>query len=328
MKYSKGQILTLDLGNGAHDYLVLKSNGDIVELFCLYDVCECKFGSSQNYFNSTIDIILENRFYKRLSQEVQKAIIPQKITQYSYDYNSNSIDNSHMSFANYSTKQAMYRDVRKIYLLDLEDIEIYFNYTYTRRQLNDLFPSGDGYWLRSARSNRSEICWYVYGNNGYVDINHCSCSYAARPAFTIDLSKVSNELSSINQEQTDFTELQEELFEEYPWLTDTMLKDLNECIMLYLEDAFTIDELISELPEDLNDGIKKNIGAVKSQDSKEFIAILVVSLDIYKVYKISYIDRILQSPPYIVFGITERSIEEKLEELWPDTEIKGEFIDL
>lgn len=104
MAYTKGQIVKLELGNDKRNYLVLKADGDIIELLCLYSLSRFPFGNSQNYFGSVVDNYLDNDFYKSLSKEAQKAIIPQSITQYTYEGDSSNSSSSHPSYADYSTK--------------------------------------------------------------------------------------------------------------------------------------------------------------------------------------------------------------------------------
>lgn len=160
MTYGKGQKLTLDLGNGDREYLVLDAAGDVVELLCLYSAGRGPFGSDNKYFGSVVDDFLENSFYDSLSKEAKAAIIPQSITQYEYERDPQAAwCPSHQSYLDYYSKQPLSTKYRHVYLLDIEDIEEYFNHKFDKGDLRALFPGRDDAWLRSATFNGT-ACYY------------------------------------------------------------------------------------------------------------------------------------------------------------------------
>ena len=214
---NKGDLITMDLGNTTvaygtlHQYRVLKKMGGTkVLVVAMYEPTTSQvFGSSQAYSGSSLDTYLNSTFYGTLNSTAKSAIVSQSITQYKYTYNSSVLTDNHRSYADYSTK-AVYASglSRNIFALDVEDIEEYFGGTggsasaktagsFAISALMNLFYkqsatiSGKYFWLRSARTDNSSNVWDVYGNYDSVDYNSYSSSGAVRPAFVIDLSKVS-----------------------------------------------------------------------------------------------------------------------------------------
>ena len=212
----KGKIISMNLGNTTsawgtlHQYRVLKNvGGNKYLVVAMYEPTTSQqfnpSGSGQTYSGSSLDTYLNSTWYNTLSTTAKNAIVSQTISQ--YKYSSGSTSTSHMSYATYSSKTLVGSLSRYVYALDVEDIEMYFGGTggsvnatsqgsFTTAQLMTLFYkstgtiSGKYFWLRSADSSNSGYCWRVYGSNGCVNYYNCDNSYAVRPAFTIDLSKI------------------------------------------------------------------------------------------------------------------------------------------
>lgn len=209
----KGQLITMDIGNGSKQYRVMKMTGKTTALcVAMYEANTSRqFHASSNvYSGSALDTYLNTTFYNTLSTTAKEAIVATNINQYKYTYNSSVYNaTTHASYANYSTK-VLVANVgnRNIFALDVEDIEEYFGGTagsassktqgtFSTANIWTLFwnttakPSTVTYpWLRSAYAAYSDYVWFVDGVDGYVYSNRVSVSSAARPAFTIDLSKI------------------------------------------------------------------------------------------------------------------------------------------
>lgn len=151
------------------------------------------------YADNTLDIYLNDTWYNTLTADAKAAIVDKNIIQYQYGSNSSSYDpNTHASYADYSTKSVKSEaGDRHIYALDLEDIEEYFNGEFSNSDIRTLFwdetPQFDistDPWLRSASNNFWNYALYVSGYKGELDFNAGLSVGSARPAFTIDLSKI------------------------------------------------------------------------------------------------------------------------------------------
>ena len=94
---------------------------------------------------------------------------------------------------------------RKCYVLSCQDVIDYLEVTTSmsaadttltsenvwRMFWNQTTSPGSTYpWLRSAYSGNSRTAFLVNGYTGYLNNNHLNNTYAVRPAFQIDLSKI------------------------------------------------------------------------------------------------------------------------------------------
>lgn len=196
----KGQIINMNLDGTSRQYRVLTTSGTQAEVVAMFDPnTSIKFDSNNTYNSSTLDTYLNTTWYGGLTTTAKNAIVSKTLTQYQYSNNDSAYDaTTHASYAKYSTKSVKASGLsRKVYALDVEDIENYFNHTFSTADIWELFwnvrstPTTATYpWLRSARATNTSGVWCVFGNFGLVDIGSVGTSYAARPAFTIDLSKI------------------------------------------------------------------------------------------------------------------------------------------
>ena len=206
----KGDIITMDLGNGSKQYRVLKITGTSTALCIgMYNATSSTtFGSNNTYAGSTLDTYLNQTFYNSLSDTGKGAIIPTNIIQYKYTYNEAAETTTHASRADYSTKaQVAVVGDRYIYAIDVEDIEEYFGGTagsvsaktpgtfstadlLTMIYNNPSKQSGVYSWLRSAYADGSNSVFYVNADIGRVNNRSVFNYTAARPGFQIDLSKI------------------------------------------------------------------------------------------------------------------------------------------
>ena len=198
----KGDIIKFDLGSKMipysetkDQYRVLKVEGNNAFVVAMWDLYEVNFSEKDNlYRTSNIDKLLEQGLYKTCSAKVKKAIVVQKqLKQDFYRWTDEYFDKK--TFPLYVSKLQKEKLVgkRHIYLLDIKDIQEYFNFEeFSADELKVmLFSGGYGWcWLRSADASCASDAWFVGGNGGCVDNYDFSYTYAVRPAFVIDLSKI------------------------------------------------------------------------------------------------------------------------------------------
>lgn len=198
----KGDIIKFDLGSKMipysekkDQYRVLKVDGNNAFVVAMWDLYEVNFSEKDNlYRTSNIDKLLEQGLYKTCKAKVKKAIVVQKqLKQSFYDWTNEYFDEE--TFPLYVSKLQEEKLVgkRHIYLLDIKDIQEYFNFEeFSADELKVmLFSGGYGWcWLRSANASYTSYAWGVLGNYGYVYYYDISRTFAVRPAFVIDLSKI------------------------------------------------------------------------------------------------------------------------------------------
>ena len=218
----KGDLITMSLGNvapaaGTQDlYRVLNISGSIAEVVAMYDIStNQQFGTSQVYSGSLLDTALNTTWYNTLSTTAKAAIVDKTFKQDSWYWGtsgspvysgyygpSNPGTTSYsVSLANSSFGSEI---TRKVYALSVQDVLDYVtdtsvgdgklqNYNIWNMFWNTTSrPSTITYpWLRSAFVSRSSSVWGVRGNYGYVFYYGYDYSNASRPAFKIDLSKIS-----------------------------------------------------------------------------------------------------------------------------------------
>lgn len=198
----KGQLITMDLGNGSKLYRVLKVDGTVAKVLAMYEYLADQVfntGNNWNYESSPLGLALTQNFFNTLSQTAKDAISIVTLTQYKYTF-SPAVFNAetHASYADYSTKTyaAMIPNYR-VYALGIEDIEEYFNGTFSKEDVWEMFwgvrsaPSVLTYpWLRDVVTSTTDA-WYVSGSSGFTyNYTVSGAGNSARPAFLIDLSKI------------------------------------------------------------------------------------------------------------------------------------------
>ena len=217
-----GQIITMDLGTTAaagtnNTYRVLSINGTQAKVVAMYDYnTSTAFNTSsitttfsdgstgQKYEDSNLDAVFTT-FYNAMNDTAKAAIVPQNINQTIWGYNTGSSTdfdyaqeyNWEGTYNYHQNKGSVSVGERYVFALDMTDLADYFdNKTATSNQLMQLFynqdkPTTYTYpWLRSANAGSSNYCWHVRSSSGNVSSSYYVYSYAVRPAFVIDLSKV------------------------------------------------------------------------------------------------------------------------------------------
>lgn len=213
----KGDLINIE----GKQYRVLKTNGSVAEVLAMYNPSSVpqRFGTTQIYANSLADIYCNETFYSGLSSALQNAIVEKTFTQDSWFrgdsghssaievYQGVSTDiNYVMSLMNKSFGTSI---TRKCYMISIQDIIDYIGATTamtvettTLKQENiwKLFwnqstkpGTGAFYypWLRSASANDSYTVFDINSNTGRLDYDSSQNEYIIRPAFQVDLSKIS-----------------------------------------------------------------------------------------------------------------------------------------
>ena len=198
----KGDIIKFNLGSKMipysktkDQYRVLKVEGNNAFVVAMWNLYEVNFSKKDNlYRTSNIDKLLEQGLYKTCSAKVKKAIVVQKqLKQSFYRWTDEYFDKETFPLHVNKLQKEELVGKRHIYLLDIKDIQEYFNFEkFSGDELKGMLFSGSDnwFWLRSAYASNTSDAWYVNGNGGYIDNYDISYTYAVRPAFVIDLSKI------------------------------------------------------------------------------------------------------------------------------------------
>lgn len=221
----KGELLTMDLdGNGNKTYRVLAINGNVAKLLGMSDIstsqkynATSKTGTFTNgstgqlYAGSDLDTYLNTTWYNTLTSTVKAAIVPESRTQYMYKYYDKpntpntptytyqyQYNWSNSDYENANLTDSILIGNRNIFALDLKDIYDYFGKVcITSNELMELWTnqtskvSSKYWWLSSASAGGPGDVWFVEGGRGDLTRNGVGLANAVRPAFTIDLSKIS-----------------------------------------------------------------------------------------------------------------------------------------
>ena len=213
---NKGDIITLD----SKQYRVLKTEGTVAEVLCMYDAnSSIKFDSASSGYNNTyagknIDTYCNNTFYSGLSAAMKSAIVDKTFTQDSWMYHDSVPTESHytgkygssiyyLALANAAYGSSI---TRHCYCLSVQDVLDYLeattsmgtsDTTLTDTNIWKMFwnvttsQNGKYIWLRSSYSSYFISAFSVIGYDGYLDLNRVGDARTVRPAFQIDLSKIS-----------------------------------------------------------------------------------------------------------------------------------------
>lgn len=223
---AKGDLLNIDLdGNGNKQYRVLSINDNIAKLLGMNDISTSqkynaisKTGTFTNgtigqlYAGSNLDTYLNTTWYNTLIDIAKAAIVPEFRTQYMYQYYNEPNEPNTPTYTyqfQYNWNDTNYHNAdltdsitigdRNIFALDLKDIFDYFNKVcITSNELMEMWTGQIGrvnkYWWLSSADNDDESlsAWIAVGAGGCLGpSSYYSSQYAVRPAFNIDLSKIS-----------------------------------------------------------------------------------------------------------------------------------------
>ena len=206
----RGDLINMDLdNNGDKTYRILSLNGNIAKVLGMESLSSQAWGvfgttttmgtlTVSKYQGSTLDTYLNGTWYNTLSGTTKAAIIPQNIKQDAWDINFSKYTDAELTVGS-----------RNIYALSVQDVMDYLSYitgsTDTAIMLKNVNilkmfwntttkPTGsaaDNPWLRSAASDNKNSAFYVWTDGTISSGGSIGTKRSARPAFTIDLSKIS-----------------------------------------------------------------------------------------------------------------------------------------
>ena len=216
---SKGDLITMNVDGSDKQFRVLNVNGNNAEVVAMFNSTDSQqfAASGQIYAGSALDTYLNSTWYDTLTSTAKTAIVDKTFTQDSWytdasgdpDYSGYyGTTNPGTSAYTISLGSATFgaEITRHVYALSVQDVLDYvLDTSITDGQLQNyniwkMFwdittqpPSTPTrtLWLRSASASSSSSAFYVNGDNGYVDIAYSAFNRAVRPAFTIDLTKIS-----------------------------------------------------------------------------------------------------------------------------------------
>lgn len=219
---TKGDLILLDMTDSGtpQEYRVLKNvSGAVYEVLSMTNSTDSQqfTSSGQTYENSDLDTHLNTTWYNGLSSTAKSAIVDKTFTQDSWYKNTSGNPDYEGYYVSWGTTYQYQVSLanasfgneitRHCYVLSVQDIIDYLevtpqmttaNTTLTSANIWTMFynqdtrPSPDYYhWLRSAYPSSAYRVFYVVGNMGYLDYDAAYNSISVRPAFQIDLSKIS-----------------------------------------------------------------------------------------------------------------------------------------
>ena len=216
---AKCDLLTMDLDGTSRQYRVIKMlSGSVAEVVGMANASDSQqfAASGQVYADSALDTYLNTTWYTALSESAKAAIVDKTFIQDSW-YNDNSGNPDYSGYSGttkpgstsytISLGSAMFGTeiTRHVYALSVQDVLDYVldmsitdgqlqNYNIWKMLWNDevQHTGVDNYlWLRSANASLSSDAFYVDGTYGATLKLNVANARAVRPAFQIDLSKIS-----------------------------------------------------------------------------------------------------------------------------------------
>lgn len=215
MFLDKGHIISMNLDGTARNYRIIKNvGGSVMEVVCMEAVGTSRFAESGNiYEGEALDTFLNTTWYNTLSADAKAAIVDKTIRQ--DEWYSGASGNPDYSGYYGSTKPgttaytvslgtATFGNsiTRHIYALSLQDVLDYVldtsvtdgllqNYNIWKMFWNDeIAHTGDANKIWTRSSEHSSICVNIFGGSGSIDASLPRTIYQARPAFQIDLFKI------------------------------------------------------------------------------------------------------------------------------------------
>ena len=211
----KGDIITID----SKQYRVLKTEGTIAEVLCMYDANSsiefdsASSGRNNTYAGKNIDTYCNNTFYSGLSAAMKSAIVDKTFMQDSWERGSSAPTGSYytgkygsstyyLTLVNTAYGSSI---TRHCYCLSVQDVLDYLEVT-TSMGISDTTLTDTNIWkmfwnattsqtskfiwLLSARSSSYNRAFVDFGVSGALGTYRIDNAGIARPAFQIDLSKV------------------------------------------------------------------------------------------------------------------------------------------
>ena len=225
---AKGTIISMDLdGQGAKQYRVIKSSGEVAQVMAMYDTLTSVYNSTsttttmgsltvQKYEGSTIDTYLNTTWYNTLTDTAKAAIVPESVVCDAWYLNNigdpdytgtygNSVPGTHNYTISKYAGGTLNIGNRNVFALGVQDVIDYLNdssvqvdTTAIHRNVNiwkmfwndEVSHSGKYLWLRSSGAGDSSAAWNVYGDNGTLYDYIVSNSFVVRPALNLNLNQI------------------------------------------------------------------------------------------------------------------------------------------
>ena len=225
---AKGTIISMDLdGNGAKQYRVIKSSGEVAQVMAMYDTLTSVYNNTsttttmgsltvQKYEGSTLDTYLNTTWYNTLTSATKAAIVPENVVcdawywgntgdpDYTGTYGNSVPGGLSYTISKYAGGTLNIGN-RNVFALRVQDVIDYLNdssiqvdTTAILRNVNiwkmfwndEVSHSGKNLWLRSSSAGNSNYAWRVDGNSGRLSYNVVSNSIVVRPALNLNLNQI------------------------------------------------------------------------------------------------------------------------------------------
>ena len=215
---SKGDLITMNVDGSGKQFRVLNVNGSNAEVVMMSNASDSQqfAASGRIYAGSALDTYLNSTWYNTLNATAQAAIVDKTFTQDSWywDASGNPDYSGYYGQTNPGTSaytislgNAAFGSsiTRHVYALSVQDVLDYVldtsitdgslqNYNIWKMfwDITTQPPSTPqrSSWLRSASASSSYNVFFVTGVDGSVRSSDASTLGAVRPAFTIDLTKI------------------------------------------------------------------------------------------------------------------------------------------
>ena len=224
---AKGTIISMDLdGNGAKQYRVIKSSGEVAQVMAMYDTLKSKYNiisktttmcslTVQKYEDSTLDIYLNTVWYKTLKDSVKSAIVPESIVCDAWYWSRSTASGDPVYKGTYGTTNSNYSigkyadgtlniGNRNVFALSVQDVIDYLNDSSVQVDTTAILRSVNiwkMFWndevqhyeypfLRSSNASNYEGAFGVYGNDGSLGNRTVKDLSVVRPALNLNLSKI------------------------------------------------------------------------------------------------------------------------------------------
>ena len=225
----KGDLINLDLdGQGAKQYRVIKSNGEVAQVMSMYDDLTSVWRNDYDttttmgrltvakYEGSDIDTYLNTTWYNTLTSTTKAAIVPENVVcdtwywgntgdpDYTGTYGTAVPGTNNYTISKYAGGTLNIGE-RNVFALGVQDVIDYLNDSNVQvdtsailRNANiwkmfwndEVSHSGKYPWLRSSFADVSDRAWFVDGDFGSLGSLDMTNSTVVRPALNLNLNQV------------------------------------------------------------------------------------------------------------------------------------------
>ena len=225
---AKGTIISMDLdGQGAKQYRVIKSSGEVAQVMAMYDTLTSVYNNTsttttmgsltvQKYEGSTLDTYLNTTWYNTLTSATKASIVPENVVcdawywgntgdpDYTGTYGNSVPGTNNYTISKYAGGTLNIGE-RNVFALGVQDVIDYLNdssfqvdTTAILRNVNiwkmfwndEVSHSGKYPWLRSSSAGNSSRAWRVRDDHGSLRDNSVAYSYVVRPALNLNLNQI------------------------------------------------------------------------------------------------------------------------------------------